>query len=331
MENKSLYKHIRLTYDENASKFKGNIELKAGSTIRLNKITIRVIFEIRGTLRPSMSKLETIELESDFLLEGGRMYKIPFEFDCSSFEYESYNGSYVTFSYKLNTVLFIHEEDTDKVERSTWDKLKSITDLHTKIEWSRDFVYKNKNIAYQITPGEHILETKFLSYILYAFITLVFLGLLSFNLSTPVIFIIIGVAIYIIYSAYNVIKTYPINLFKVKLDINENGFLCELTDRSPITFKTKDMYYKVEECVLDDRGTRDIIYSETIFQSTPRQMDPKPKVQQINFGYPKRKDIRKVHHSYVEFKWYIAIEVTYWNIPIYFSQEFEIINIEAEV
>ena len=51
-------------------------------------------------------------------------------------------------------------------ESQIYRKLKSITDLHTKIEWSRDFVYKNKNIAYQITPGEHILETKFLNYIL---------------------------------------------------------------------------------------------------------------------------------------------------------------------
>ena len=108
--------------NENTS---GYLTIKSSETITLDKIIGVVYFEVRGRMSSHKDEILSFEIFNNKKLIKNEPYRIPFTFNSSDFETNSYNGKNVSFSYNFEVQIDVNDNDIERLEKSIFSKVKS--------------------------------------------------------------------------------------------------------------------------------------------------------------------------------------------------------------
>ncbi len=89
----------------------------------------------------------------------------------------------------------------------------------------------------------------------------------------------------------------------------DNGFSCEINTQKKIKLNNVKVYYKINEKVVDTRGTSDYTHIETLYKS-PKQKLTKLENVSIEFDFPDHKNLHPFKHKDVSIEWELTIEGT---------------------
>ncbi|WP_298781936.1 hypothetical protein [uncultured Polaribacter sp.] len=303
----------------------GYLIIKSSETITLDKITGIVFLEARGRMSSYKNKILSFEVSNTKKLIQNESYKIPFTFDSSVFEINSYNGKNVSFSYNFEIQIDVNDNDIEKIEKSIFSKIKSIVTSNHTIKISEYLKVENLKFKYQIVETKNDFNIQ-PNKIIGLFILLI-LGATYAVLVPEFNFwhIIIGV-VFTVLLIYLITKHIGSSLGTISMKTikDENAFICKILKTRKFNLVKPYLYYVIIEKVIDKRGTSTSTYTETIFTSEKKKLEKFKSSPEIKFLYPNKNGLQSYEYSDASIIWQMRLEGKYLGLTLKYKCIFKV-------
>lgn len=327
MTKTTFEKNIIIDKSTDSKIISGHIRLKSSETITIDSVNGKILFEARGRMRGYKKELMTLHIENNKVLTANQTYEIPFTFDASSFEIDSYQGKNVTFSYKIEIQIDINSNDIEKVERSVFSKVKSfVTNDYTHtINASEYFDVKNATDNYHVEEAttKFIISPNLLLVIVA--LALVVGTYIYFNREFNLLNIILGFISlgFIIYLTTNFIAK-ALGDISMQTLRSKDGFTCKLIKTRRFNLISPSIHYEITEIVVDKRGTSTSTSKETLYVSKKMKVPNFNSNPNLQFSYPETKGLQSVSCGDASILWQMKIKGSYMGLKIKYSATFNV-------
>lgn len=329
MTKTALEQKIVIDHDVSDSKIiTGYIGIKSSETITLDRIDGMIIFEARGRMRSYKKELLTLQIANTKTLSANQTHQIPFTFDSSSFESDSYNGKNVTFSYKIETQITINSNDVEKLDRSIFSKVKSFVtnDFTHTIKDSEYFNISNLGNTYIIEEAktDFIIEPNFFVVIL-ALATVVG-AYLYFIRDFNLLYLLLATVSFglIVYLSTNFIAK-TLGAISMQTLKNKAGFVCKISKTRRFNLIAPYIHYEIAEKVVDKRGTSTSIYTETLYVSEKKKVPDFYSDPNLIFSFPERKGLQSASCRDAAIVWTMHIKGKYMGLKVNYKAVFKVL------
>ncbi len=327
MTKAKIEKEIIINQVYNNEKTSGYLLLKSSETITIDRIMGVVFLEARGRMSSYKDKMLSFEITNKKELTKNESYKIPFTFNSSDFEINSYNGKNVSLSYCLEAQIDLINQDVEKIEQSIFTKVKSFVTSDNTIKISEYFKIENSNNNYQVVESKTDFNIQ-PNLVIGLFTLLIFGSIYSYLIPefNPW-YIILGIASTIL-LAYLITKYIGNSLGTVSMRTlkDENAFICKILKTKKFNLIKPSLYYVIIEKVIDNRGTSSSTYTETLFTSKKKSLENFKSSPEIKFLYPKQNGLQSYKYRDASILWQMKLEGKYLGLTLKYKSTFKVVR-----
>ena len=325
MTKATLEKEIFIDKVNNGKIISGYLMIKSSETITLDKIKGVIFLETRGRMSSHKDEILSIQIQQNKIITENETYKIPFTFNSSNFEINSYVGKNVSFSYNLEIQIDVNNEDIKKMERSLFSKVMSFVTSDYSIITSEYFELENLNLKYQVveTKTDFTIQPNLIVSII---ISLIFVSVYIYIIPEFIIwYIILGIAS-IILLLYLVTKYIENMLGAISMETlkDEDAFICKILKTRKFNLMNPYLYYEIIEEVVDNRGTSPSTYTETLYTSEKLKLQNFKSNPSLKFLFPKRNGLYSLEYSDVSIFWQMKLKGKYMGLTLSYKCIFKV-------
>lgn len=320
-----IEKEIFINQVNNNENTSGYLIIKSSETITLDRIIGVVFLEARGRMSSYKDKMLSFEITNKKALTKNESYKIPFTFNSSVFEINSYKGRNVSFSYSIEAQIHVNNKDLEKIEQSIFSKVKSFVTSDDTIKISEYFKIENSNNNYQVVEAKTDFNIQ-PNLGIGLFTLLIFGSIYAYLIPefNPW-FIILGIASTIL-IAYLITKYIGSSLGTISMKTlkGENAFICKILKTKKFNLIKPSLYYVIIEKVIDNRGTSSSTYTETLFTSEKKRLANFKSSPEIKFLYPKQNGLHSYEYRDTSVLWQMKLEGKYLGLTLKYKSTFRV-------
>ncbi|PKH52667.1 hypothetical protein CXF68_19030 [Tenacibaculum sp. Bg11-29] len=320
-----IEKEIFINEVVNDNNTSGYLTIKSYETITLDKIMGVIFLEARGRMSSYKDEVLSFKISDKKELIKNESSKIPFTFNSSNFEINSYNGKNVSFSYNLEIQIDVNDNDLERLEKNIFSQIKSFITSDYTIKISKYFKIENLNINYQVVETETDFNIQ-TNLIVGLFTLLIFGSTYAYLIPefNP-FYIILGIACTILLT-YLITKYIGSSLGTISMKTlkDENAFICKILKTKKFNLIKPSLYYVIIEKVIDNRGTSSSTYTETIFTSEKKKLENFKSSPEIKFLYPNKNGLQSYEYKDASILWQMKLEGKYLGLMLKYKCTFRV-------
>lgn len=331
---------------ENAT-MSGILVLTSKESLLLDGVDLALYLETRGRISSQRSNIFGFTIALDVHLEKNIPLEIPFQHSFNEYNFETYIGKNVSFSYSCEATLRVNEADVDKVDIGIYEKMMDFIFAESPYIISRDFELRYPNYEYQVVESSGNFDIKsgsipaIISIILGVIATLILLngGFVDFlnqsfkiSISDSGSHFFLGVFLFLFLSfvlqgiVYIFYKLFEMRLGSVQVEVlkSNNGFKCTITKPDNFKLENQQIWYDIVEVVEDNRGTSSSTYTEVVHFSPKSKISDFNMTKEVELKFPERTGLESKTLKDVNIYWELIFSGNYKGLNVEYRYKFDV-------
>ena len=316
MKDVQILCEIYVDKDEVNKHRTGYVTIKPDFTTKFDKISVRILYEVRGMMVASQKEIMVIELLENKTIHENEFLEIPFSFEVPETITDTYKGKNATFTYSCEARITVNSEDFKNYNYSLLSKLKYYLTENNIISASTPFEVFRPTLKYKVYEGKAKMELE--SFYLIGILAVILLaGIFTFSLmqllviqiilaSTILLFILIGIGFYF----YYLLGTVHIEILQA-----EDGFICKVNKSRNYKLSNQKVYFQIVEKVIDRRSTSSSSNNELIYHSETKEFTKLQEIPELKFNYPPGNNWASIVQGDASIVWIMNLEGKIMTIP----------------
>ncbi|GEM_PF-4981417 len=325
MKDISIQKQI-LFYQSRDKNKSGHLAITTSHPVDIKKITGHIYLETRGRKRSTKELVKTVLIKDSFLLLENQNHEIPFSFQLSEEQIETYNGINVDHTYNFEISIEFENHEIDLVDDGIFSKIKSFFTNEKELVVSKYFNVKHSNYRYDVKELNSELKRNINFLISLAFIVVAgSIGLLLFNSKLDeyiIVAIIVPAVISLVFTQLYINKKLGTVFFEVLKE--DDTFICNLEKQGTLMLQNPVIYYEIYESVRDDRGTSTVTHESSIVTSEKINLEGFDQYASVRFSYPSEEGLYSLNYSDTSIYWKMILKGKLFGFNFNYTSRFTV-------
>lgn len=324
MENEILTVFIVFNEVDTKNTKTGYLSIKSTESLHIDRIKGHVFFEVRGRMTGEKKSIVSVKIDNPPIIKKNEVYEVPFTIELPDDLRTPYKGTNVKMSYSLQVQVFVNDNDMDKLDKSTFSKLKSFLTSDDSLKFTEYFEIKSLlKKGYKVEEVKSIFKIE-PNLMIGIFLVILFGGIYFLFLQSFSSFYIFLGLFAVAVLTFLITRYIGSTLGEVSMEAlnDDDVFLCKIRKTRKFNLTQQECYYEVIEKVVDKRGTSSSTYTEILHTSSFKELRKFKRTADLKFNYPIGLNLHSFKYKDVAVMWKMNLEGRYLGLKLKYKCEF---------